>query len=262
MTHTAIALCGRQVLSLCNHLGSFVLFLWRTIYTLLARPLNKRQLLAQMETIGVGSIAIVFLTGIFAGLALAFQSYIGLSRVGTEEFIGLVVTLGMTRELGPVLTGLMVTGRVGSSMAAEIGSMQITEQIDALKTIGIDPFHYLMVPRIVGATIIMPFLTVFSMMCGIGGGYIFCTYVLGINPETYFSVIQERVTLGDVTGGLIKAASFGLLLSWVGSYNGYVTTGGARGVGRSTTRTVVVGSILILISNYFLSSLLFNTGIS
>lgn len=253
---------GTGTLRICERIGNFVVFLGTTLTTLFSSRLKVKQLFTQMESIGVGSFIIIFLTGSFTGLALALQSYIGFSRVGAEEFIGLVVTLGMVRELGPVLTGLMVTGRCGSAMAAEIGSMQITEQIDALKTLRINPFQYLIVPRMLASVLIMPFLTVFSMICGIIGGYIFCIYALGLNSETYISIIQERVELSDITGGLIKSAFFGLFFSWVGTYQGYKTRGGARGVGSATTRSVVIGSIIILIANYFLSSFLFQTGVA
>jgi phospholipid/cholesterol/gamma-HCH transport system permease protein len=253
---------GRTAIRVCNGVGDFVLFFVRAVSVLLTTRLKGRQVLDQMEIIGVGSALIVFLTGSFTGLAFALQSYIGFSRVGTEEFIGLVVTLGMARELGPVLTGLMVTGRCGSAMAAEIGSMRITEQIDALTTLRIDPYQYLIVPRMVASTIIMPFLTIFSMICGIIGGYLLCVYVLSLNPESYINVIRERVELSDITGGLIKAAFFGLFFAWVGTYEGFTTTGGAQGLGRSTTRSVVIGSIIILISNYFLTSWLFQSGVA
>lgn len=253
---------GKGTLIFCDHIGSFVIFFYRVVVTLFTTKLKVRQVINQMHMIGIGSATIVFLTGSFTGLAFALQSYIGFSRVGTTELIGLVVTLGMTRELGPVLTGLMVTGRCGSAIAAEIGSMRITEQIDALKTLCIDPFQYLIVPRVLASIIIMPFLTIFSMICGIIGGYLLCTYSLDLNPESYINVIRERVELSDITGGLIKAAFFGLFFSWVGTYQGYFTSGGAHGVGKATTKSVVYGSIIILIANYFLSSLLFQTGIS
>lgn len=253
---------GIKTLKLCENVGNFIIFFVHILETTFTMRLKYRQLITQMQYIGVGSMSIIFLTGSFTGLALALQSYIGFSRVGAEEFIGLVVTLGMTRELGPVLTGLMVTGRCGSSMAAEIGTMQISEQIDALKTLGIDPFQYLIVPRVVAATLIMPFVSVFSMICGIVGGYLYCVYVLGLNAETYIQIIQERVDLSDITGGLIKSAFFGFILAWVGTYQGYTTRGGARGVGIATTRSVVMGSIIILIANYFLSAFLFQTGMA
>lgn len=253
---------GRWTIRVLNAFGGFILFIVQALRVLCTTRLKVHKTIEQMQIIGVHSFVITFLTGSFTGLALALQSYIGFNRVGADEFIGLVVALGMTRELGPVLTGLMVTGRAGSAMAAEIGTMKITEQIDALRTVQLNPYQYLIVPRLIGGTIILPFLTLFSMICGIGGGYIFCVHVLGLNHETYVSIIQERVKLSDITGGLIKAASFGFILSWVGTYYGYQTSGGSRGVGLSTTRSVVIGSIMILIANYFLSSLLFQTGIS
>jgi len=209
-----------------------------------------------MERIGVESANIVILTGTFSGMVFALQSYIGFQRVGGEQFIGAVVALGMIRELGPVLTGLMVTGRAGSAIAAEIGTMNITEQIDALRTLRINTFQYLIVPRIVAGTLILPFLALFSMIFGIAGGYVVCVYILGLSSEDYVSGIKTYVEMADVTGGLIKSSMFGLILAWVGSYKGYYTIGGARGVGISTTQAVVLGSILILISNYFLTKML------
>lgn len=150
----------------------------------------------------------------------------------------------------------MVTGRAGSAIAAELGTMSITEQIDALITLRINPYQYLIVPRVLAGTIALPFLAVFSMLCGIMGGYIICVYVLHLSPEDYMSNIKTYVELADIRGGLIKSAFFGLILSWVGAYKGYHTTGGARGVGISTTQSVVLASILILVSNYFLTKLL------
>lgn len=253
---------GTSFINICNEVGTFVFFLLRAFSTLLTTKLKVRQLIIQMQRIGVDSFTIVFLTGLSSGFALALQTYIGLSRLGGEDFIGVVVALGMTRELGPVLTGIMVTGRAGSSMAAELGTMQITEQIDALRTLCINPYQYLIVPRIVASTIILPFLTVLSMFCGVVGGYLYSTHVLELNPDTYTSCIQAHVELADIVGGLIKSAFFGFILAWVGSFMGYYTTGGARGVGISTTKSVVIGSIIILIANYFLSSLLFKAGVS
>jgi phospholipid/cholesterol/gamma-HCH transport system permease protein len=257
-----IAFIGASVITVCVRVGEAVLFLSAVFKTLFSSRLKIFHVIDQMRAIGVGSFVIIFLTGSFAGLALALQTYIGFHRVGAEEFIGPVVGLAMTRELGPVLTGIMVTGRSGSAMAAELGTMQITEQIDALKTLCIDPFQYLIVPRILAGALILPFLTIFSMACGVGGGYVFCVYILGLSPDTYMSGLRELGDIKDITGGLIKAVFFGLILSWIGCYQGYRTTGGARGVGRATTRSVVIGSIIILIANYFLSSLLFQAGIA
>lgn len=209
-----------------------------------------------MNTIGVESFNIIMLTGLFTGMVVALQSYIGFQRVGGEQFIGAVVALGMVRELGPVLTGLMVTGRAGSAIAAEIGTMRITEQIDALRTLRVDPFQYLIIPRIVASTIMLPCLAAFSMIFGIFGGYLVCVYMLELSPEDYYSSMRSYVELKDIISGLIKSVVFGLLLSWVGTYKGYYTSGGARGVGIATTQSVVLSSIMILMSNYFLTKLL------
>lgn len=257
-----INIIGQAAITVLTEVGSFVLFLWHTIRTLFTTRLNVQQLFIHMKQIGVDSFVIIFLTGLSSGLALALQIYIGFHRFGIEEFIGTIVALGMTRELGPVLTGLMVTGRAGSAMAAEIGTMQITEQVDALKTLCINPYQYLIVPRILAGVIILPFLAIFSMMCGIAGGYLYCVYVVELNADSYISSIRQWLEMSDISGGLIKSSFFGLILSWVGSYMGYHTHGGAKGVGIATTRSVVMGSIMILIANYFLSSFLHTIGIS
>ncbi len=248
---------GLIVLERCLLLGRFILFFFRFLETLFTKKLKLRQLFIQMERVGVGSFTIVFITGAFTGMVLALQMYIGFKRFGAEGFIGTIVSLSFTRELGPVLTGLMVTARSGSSMAAEIGSMNITEQIDALRTLCIDTYQYLIVPRIAASILVMPFLALYSMLFGISGGYLFYVYILGLNPETYISGIREVIILSDITGGLIKASAFGLIFALIGTYNGYTTRGGAQGVGIATTKSVVTGSILILVCNYFLSALLF-----
>lgn len=248
---------GVYALNLCTHVGNFTLFLLITIKTLFTTKLKISKLIAHTESIGVNSLVIVILTGTFSGAVLAFQSYFGFKRFGGEEFLGPVVAQSLTRELGPVLTGLMVTGRAGSAIAAEIGTMQITEQIDALRTLCINVWQYLMVPRILASTIILPFLTLFTMICGVAGGYFIAVFVLQLSGEQYLSGIKKYVELADITNGLIKAAFFGLIFSWVGCYKGYYTRGGARGVGISTTQAVVLGSILILAANYFLTAVLF-----
>ncbi len=254
---------GKVALSFMTTLGDFVIFLFISLKTMFSTPLKVKQLFIQMESIGVGGFPIVVLTGFGTGLVLALQTYIGFKKFGTEDLIGVVVSMGMARELGPILTGLMVTGRSGSAMSAELGTMRITEQVDALKTLCIDPYQYLIVPRLLASTIILPFLTMFSVVFGILGGYIYCVYQLDINPEDYMSGIRQYLEMADIINGLIKSCVFGLILSWVGTYCGYKTTkGGARAVGISTTQSVVVGSVLILIADYFLSAILFNTGVS
>lgn len=247
---------GSKTLQICQQLGQFTLFFSHMMRVLFTTRFKLHKWFTQMEMIGVDSLVIVILTGSFSGMVFALQSYIGFQRVGGEQFIGSVVALGMIRELGPVLTGLMVTGRAGSAITAEIGTMRITEQIDALQTLRINTFQYLVVPRICAATIILPFLTLFAMICGIVGGYIICVYVLELSPENYINNIKAYVEFADIRGGLIKAAAFGLILSWVGTYKGFYTTGGARGVGIATTQSVVTSSIMILISNYFITKML------
>jgi phospholipid/cholesterol/gamma-HCH transport system permease protein len=247
---------GSFTLKISEMTGRFTLFLFQAIRVAFTTRLKLIKTFEQMNRIGVESFTIVILTGTFTGMVFALQSYIGFQRVGGEQFIGAVVALGMIRELGPVLTGLMVTGRAGSAIAAEIGTMRITEQIDALTTLRINVFQYLVVPRIIASTIIIPCLTVFSMIFGIAGGYVICVHVLELSPEDYTSSIRSYVELSDVRGGLIKSCFFGMILSWVGTYKGYYTSGGARGVGIATTQAVVLASIMILISNYFLTKLL------
>ena len=247
---------GASVINICTSTGEFTLFFVEAVTTLFTSKLKIAKTFAQMNRVGVESFSIIVLTGLFTGMVLALQTYIGFQRVGGEQFIGAIVALGLIRELGPVLTALMVTGRAGSAITAEIGTMIITEQVDALKTLRINVFQYLVVPRIVASTIILPFLTIFSMIFGIIGGYIVCVHVLELSPEDYESSIRNYVELTDIYGGLKKAAVFGLILSWVGTYKGIYTHGGARGVGIATTQSVVVSSILILITNYFLTKLL------
>lgn len=249
---------GAATIYACGELGSFILFLLHTFRVAITYRPSLHKILFHANRIGVDSLIIVVLTGSFTGMVFALQSYIGFQRVGGEQFIGAVVALGMIRELGPVLTGLMVTGRAGSAIAAEIGTMQISEQIDALKTLRINPFNYLVVPRIIAGITILPGLTIFSMICGIVGGYFICTQILGLSSEDYLNSIKAYVELKDITGGLIKASAFGFILTWVGTYKGFYTTGGARGVGISTTQAVVTSSIIILISNYFLTKFLEN----
>lgn len=237
-------------------MGRFVLFLFKAIKTAVTTKLKVKKLFAQMNGIGVESISIVVLTGASTGMVFALQTYIGFKRVGGEQLLGAVVALGIIRELGPVLTGLMITGRAGSAIAAEIGTMNITEQLDALRTLHINTYQYLVVPRIIAGILIVPCMTIIAMMCGIVGGYVVAVFVLELSPEDYTSSIRSFVELADITGGLTKSAVFGLILSWVGTYKGFYTHGGARGVGIATTQSVVLSSILILISNYFLTKLL------
>lgn len=252
---------GAWIIRSIKGVGACVIFLGRTFKTVLMTPLKVHELFVQMRSIGIDSSSIIFLSSLSSGFALALQTYAGLSRIGSEEMLGVVVAWGMTRELGPVLTGLMVAGRSGSAIAAEIGTMKITEQIDALRTLRINTFRYLIVPRILAGTLIMPFLTMLAMFFGILGGYLYTRTNLLMNPDSYVTNIRSYLMLGDIVGGLIKSSFFGFIFTTVGCYNGLYAKGGARGVGYATTNSVVISSILILIGNYFLSSILFKAGL-
>jgi phospholipid/cholesterol/gamma-HCH transport system permease protein len=248
---------GGLIINTCNTLGRFTLFCSHTMTVLMTTRLKIQKFIAQIERIGVGSLAIVLITGASAGAVLAIQMYKGFKQLGSQEFMGPVIALSMTRELGPVLTGLMVTGRVGSSIAAEIGTMSITEQIDALRTLCINPYQYLVVPRVLAGIFILPFLALISMVVGVFGGYLVSVYILEINGEQFLINMRNFIEFSDVLGGLFKASVFGFILTLIGSYKGYTTVGGARGVGIATTQSVVVGSITIIIADYFLTLLLF-----
>jgi len=250
---------GKVVLKACDAFGQYALFVTQVGTTFCTMKLKVSKLFVQMERIGIQSLPISILTGFFAGAVLALQTYSGFRQFGSEAMIGPVVAMTITRELGPVLTGLMVAGRCSSGIAAEIGTMRITEQLDALETLCINNFQYLIVPRVLAATIVLPFLAIFSMAFGIFGGYLVCVYIFHLNPIGYIDGVKEFLTLTDITGGLIKAAFFGFILSSVGSLKGFYTWGGAKGVGIATTQSVVIASIAILISNYFLAILLFET---
>lgn len=225
--------------------------------TFLSTQLRVVQVFMQMEHIGVNSLSIAVLTGLCSGAVLAVQSYTALKRIGGQDFIGPAVALTLARELGPVLTGLMVTARAGSSIAAELGTMHITEQIDALITLRINPYRYLIIPRIIAGCIVLPLVTIFTIAAGILGGYLTTTEVLHLNGETYLQGIQSFVHLHDVISGLLKAIVFGMILTVAGAYQGYHAGRGALGVGKAATTAVVVGSIGILIANYVLTMLLF-----
>lgn len=229
----------------------------QTLGWLFRPPLEGREILRQMQEVGVRSFPVVVITAGFTGMVLALQSFTGFKRFGAETMVGTVVALSMTRELGPVLTGLMVSGRVGSAMAAELGTMRVTEQIDALYTLATNPIKYLIVPRFLAATIMLPILVIFADIIGILGGYLVGVQILGTNPTLYFRRTWNFLELDDLYIGLLKALFFGMIIATIGCYQGFSAQGGAEGVGRATTRAVVISSLTILISNYFITAILF-----
>jgi len=248
---------GRSVLHSVEELGRIILLFLSVLSWMIRPPWRLRNIFKQMEFVGVRSIFVVVLTGMFTGMVMALQGYHGFRMFSAESMVGSAVALGMTRELGPVLTSLMVTARAGSAMAAELGTMKVTEQIDALYVMAANPVQYLIVPRIIAGVIMVPLLTVVSDFVGILGGYFVGVQILNINSGLFMKNMIKMVELNDIYSGLIKAACFGLILSLVGCYKGFNTTGGAEGVGRATTEAVVLASITILISDYFLTALMF-----
>jgi phospholipid/cholesterol/gamma-HCH transport system permease protein len=254
--YTWLEKTGQKIFSLLMEMGKVVTFLVQTLRWSISPPFYGRNVLKQMELIGVDSIPVVLTTALSTGMVLALQSYTGFKRFGAESLIGTVVALSMTRELGPVLTGLMVAGRAGASMAAELGTMKVTEQIDALETLATNPMRYLVVPRFLASTLMMFFLTVLGMIIGVSGGYFVGVKVLGANPVTYVNQSINHTEVKDIWFGLVKALVFGAVVGLIGCYKGFTTEGGAEGVGKATTGAVVVSCMLILILDYFLSALL------
>ena len=248
---------GRPFVLVVEEFGKVFLLLVSAINWLLRPPFRFRVVFKQMEFVGVYSLTVVAITGVFTGMVLALQTYYGFRMFGGESLVGATVALSMTRELGPVITALMVTGRAGSAMAAELGTMRVTEQIEALYTMSVNPIQFLVVPRIIAGILMLPVLTTISDFIGVVGGYFVGVKLLKINSGIFMARIIEFVELEDIFNGLIKSACFGLILSLVGCYKGFYTSGGAEGVGRATTQSVVISSVAILISDYFLTAVMF-----
>lgn len=248
---------GLRAFAMLEQLGQILMLFFQTAAWAWRPPLRLSLIFKQMEFVGVRSTGVVILTGAFTGGVLALQTYHGFVLFQAESLVGATVALSMTRELGPVLTALMVTARAGSAMAAELGSMKVTEQVDALSVMAINPVKYLVVPRVLAGITMLPVLTVISDFVGVVGGYIVGVYLLQINPGIFMSNMYEMVTIDDIYNGLIKSVCFGLFLTLISCYKGMMTTGGAEGVGRSTTQAVVLSSITILVSDYFLTALMF-----
>jgi phospholipid/cholesterol/gamma-HCH transport system permease protein len=248
---------GRSAVGLIEEMGLMLLLFGEACLWFVRPPVRWRLFFKQMEFVGVGSLFVVLLTGLFTGMVLALQTYHAFRMFSAESLVGATVALSMTRELGPVITALMVTGRAGSAIAAEIGTMRVTEQIDALDVMAINPVQYLVVPRLVAGVIMLPLLTAISDFVGVVGGYMVGVNLLGINAGLFMNKIYEYVELEDIYNGLTKAAVFGLILTLVGCYKGFYTRGGAEGVGRATTQSVVLASIMILMGDYVLTALMF-----
>ncbi len=248
---------GKSTLKITEEIGRGFIMFWQTISWCLRRPYNFRMIFQQMEAIGFNSLPVVLIMALFTGMVLAIQTYTGFKRFNAENFVGTVVALSVARELGPVLTGLIVSGRAGAAMAAELGTMRVTEQIDALVTLATNPVKYLVVPRFIAGLIVMPLLVIIADIIAVVGGYLIAVYVLGANSVIYIRMTTEYVELNDIYGGLIKSCVFGVIISTVSCYKGFYTQGGAEGVGRATTGAVVLSMMFVLVANYFMAALLF-----
>ncbi len=252
-----LAAIGRAVLGACRVAGSLGLFALSAVSHLVRPPFYGRMFLRSLLEIGYFSLPVVALTATFTGMVLALQSYTGFARFSAEGAIASLVVLSVTRELGPVLAGLMVAGRVGAAMAAELGTMRVTDQIDALGTLSTNPMKYLVAPRLLAATIALPLLVVIADILGVLGGWIIATAKLGFNSSLYVSRTLDFIHTDDVVSGLAKAAVFGFLIALMGCFQGYNSRGGAQGVGAATTAAVVSASVLILAFDYVLTELFF-----
>ena len=245
---------GQESLAFAAHAGGISLLFRDSLATLFKTPLRWRATLEQMNTIGVTSLPLVFLTALFTGMVLSLQSAYQLRLFAAEQFTSDLVALSMTRELGPVLTAMVVAGRVGASIAAEIGTMKVTEQIDALRALATDPVRYLVVPRLVAGFFMLFFLTIYADCIGMLGGYLISVFKLGISSHQYIKRSVEILMIKDIMTGLIKAFVFGTVISTVGCYFGFQTEGGAEGVGRSTTTAVVTALVLIITLDCFFTA--------
>ena len=251
------ATIGRVFLAYMAQIGRLAVFTVDAVTACFRPPIYWSLIIQQIMRIGYFSLPVVGLTAFFTGGALALQIYIGAARYGAEAFVPVVVLVGITRELGPVIAGLMVAGRVAAAIAAELGTMRVTEQIDALTTLATNPIKYLVAPRLIAAVISMPILVAVADSVGVFGGYVASTQSLGFTGAIYLKNTIDNVTYHDVSSGLIKAAVFGFIIALMGCYNGFHSKGGAQGVGAATTNAVVSASILILAANYLLTNLLF-----
>jgi len=247
---------GENVLEAVESSGRFARLVGATTRSAFRAHLPLREIVRQLEAIGIRSVTIVVLTALFTGMVLALQTGIALARFGATPYVGSVIGLSLARELGPVLTALMVGGRVGAGITAEIGSMQVTEQVDAIRSLGADPVQKLVLPRVVAATIALPLLTTFAILLGVVGGLAIANAQFHITPSFYLETVFYAVEIEDVFSGLAKTFAFGWIIAMVACFEALETTGGTVGVGRATTRTVVVASVSVLISDFFLTRLM------
>ena len=248
---------GRRTLALVGGVGRAVLFLGAALGGVVRRPWRGRQILLHLHFIGNKSVSILLLTSAFTGMVLTLEGYTALTRFGSEKFIGPVVALGLIRELGPVLAALMVTARAGSAIAAVIANMRVSEQIDALKSLAVEPIQYLVSPRLVAALIAAPLLTAIFDLCGITAAYEFGIHILRLDGRSFLANVRESIAWADVGVGMSKSIVFAVCMAWLASFHGFHARGGADGVGRATTRAVVGVAAIVLAGDYVMTSLFF-----
>jgi phospholipid/cholesterol/gamma-HCH transport system permease protein len=248
---------GQKTLINIRHLGRACSFLLITFFYLFIPPLKISRWLKQIRFIGTNSTIIILLTGIFTGMVLGYHGFFTLRKFGAEGFLGATVALSLIRELGPVLSALMVTGRAGSALASEIGIMRISEQLDAMEVMTLNTFRYIITPNLFAGILTFPLLACIFNVVGIFGGYLICSKMLGLGSGEYFSSIRNYIEFKDIYVGIYKSMCFGIIVTWICCYKGFYTGYGAEGVGKATTQAVVVSSVLILIGNYFITSVLF-----
>ncbi len=252
-----LIILGRKILSFLYFLGGLAHLVLQSFYWTFIPPLKRDRIFEQAKRAGVDSLPIVSIVALFIGIILALQTAVLMQRLGSEMYIASIVALSLVRELGPVITALVVAGRVGAAIAAEIGSMQVTEQIDALETFATSPIKYLVVPRFLALSLMLPMLTLYSDIIGIFGGYFICVFKLGISSSMYLHITFESLLLKDLFTGLFKAVAFGMIIAFVSCYEGFNVEGGAEGVGRATTRAVVATFILIITADCFFTALFY-----
>ena len=240
-----------------RYVGGVGILLAQTVFWIFIPPFKKKQVLDQMDKIGVKSLPIVLLTAFFTGMVLALQSAYQMQRMAAEMYIASLVSLSMIRELGPVLTALVIAGRVGASITAELGTMKVTEQIDALEALAMNPVKYLVVPRFLALLIMLPLLTVYANIMGVLGGYVIGVFKLGIGPNMYWRMTYDPLVFKDIFTGLIKSVAFGIVIVIIACFQGMKTEGGAEGVGRSTTLAVVISFIMIIAVDCFITALFY-----
>ena len=248
---------GNAIISFFEELGGITIFMGRTLKTIIVAPIHWRQSLTQMEELGTDSIWITVMTALFVGMAFALQVVREFLKFGAGKMIGGIVAIAFWRELGPMMTGVVIAGRVGAAIAAELGTMKVTEQVEALESMSQDPVRFLVVPRVIAVTLMMPLLVGLADVVGYFSGFVIAITMGRINPFLYFDSASSMLHLTDIVGGLVKAMFFGALIATISAYMGLRTRSGAKGVGEQTTKAVVVSLVVVFIVNYLLSTLIY-----